>query len=208
MVSQSFTTRLRDEFIASSALYRSLLMEHEYLVCSKAFRRRPYYIFYATRDNFLHLTGVHSTLKSSQFFEKCLYGTLTESDFSFSSPYLSIHDVIGCAKKKSKALLLLDKLFSQGAVAEEDYRKGHVRADFALAAEGLTLCFTAPDRARPKSILGGNCIRNGEKVDLILRRGRGDELFDEIVLGDRRALADYSSVLEGKLANELLLNAC
>ena len=208
MEHRSFTTRLRDEFVASAALYRSFLMEHEYLVCSKAFSLHPYYICYGTKDNFLHLTGVHTHLRNSQFYEKCLYGTLTEADFNFISPYLSTRDVIGCAKKKSKALLLMENIFKEGAVAEENYRKGHVRADFAIAAEGVTFCFAAPDRARPKSVLGGNCIRNGNKVDLVLRKRRGAELFDEIIVGNMETLEEYREAISAHLDEKIILNTC
>ncbi len=208
MIHGSISTRLKEEFISSSRLYHEVFIQHEYLVCSSAFQSHPYYIFYGTRDNFLHLTGVHSHLRNSDFFDRCFYGTLAEGDFDFTSQYLSVRDVIGCAKKKSKALLEMDKIFLPGAVAEENYRKGHVRADFAIANGDVTFCFTAPDRARPKSVLGGNCIRSGRPVDLILRKKRSDELFSEIILGTRDILESYRPRMEGKLSDEIILNSC
>ncbi|MCR5732915.1 MAG: hypothetical protein K6G51_08260 [Sphaerochaetaceae bacterium] len=201
MKQNSLKNKLKESYIISAELYKNLFIDNEYLITSSSFQNRDYYIIYGNRDNFLHLTGVHSKLKSAEFFDRAIYGTLTEHDFDFSNPYMNTRDVIGCAKKKAKALLKLESLFQGEIETKESFQKGRIKADLALSNQFLTLLFVAPDRARPKSMLGGNMIKNGGKIDLVLRRKRGEEFFSELIIGSDEKLDEYRPLIGYKLTS-------
>lgn len=51
----SFKTRVKRIAIAESKKYKDLLIDHQYLICSKQFQKRDYYIISGEKDNFLTL---------------------------------------------------------------------------------------------------------------------------------------------------------
>lgn len=71
MVEENFKERVRWEIIKAAEKYKEMYLGYEYLVCSKAFTKRKYYIISAEKDNFQHLTGVHSRVSPQIFFDKC-----------------------------------------------------------------------------------------------------------------------------------------
>lgn len=83
MTETSFKERIRLAMIEAAREYKETYIDYEYLICSEAFKEREFYIVNAKEDNFQHLTGVHSTLKPKEFFDKCYNGTLQEEDFDF-----------------------------------------------------------------------------------------------------------------------------
>ena len=95
-----FKERVRQVVISCAQIYKQYYMEYEYLVCSEAFKKNKYYKFYATKDNYLHLTGVHSNLKPAQFFNKCLDDTLSVNDFDFIKKGQTESAVKGIVRKK------------------------------------------------------------------------------------------------------------
>lgn len=78
-----FSQRVKETVIQCANLYKKYYVEYEYLLCSKAFEKNQYYIVSAHEDNYLHLTGLHTNLDATTFFEKCYKGILEESDFDF-----------------------------------------------------------------------------------------------------------------------------
>lgn len=76
-----FRERVRRTLISSAQIYQHIFVEYDYLMLSADFRIRSYYIVSADQDNFLHLTGVHTTLSASEFFCKCISGSLQQDDF-------------------------------------------------------------------------------------------------------------------------------
>ena len=85
----SFKQRVCQSIIDQSKIYKKVFIDRQYLICSKCFTNRKYYILVANKDNYLHLVGIHTTLTPSEFFEKCFNDTLTENDFDFSKGYIS-----------------------------------------------------------------------------------------------------------------------
>ena len=63
-----------------------------------------YYIVSAHEDNYLHLTGVHTNLGASAFFQKCYDGTLEENDFDFNKDGQSESEIKGSVRRKINAL--------------------------------------------------------------------------------------------------------
>ena len=99
-----FKTKVKDKLIRCAEIYKSVFMDYEYLICSTAFKIKPYYIISATKDNYLHLTGVNTKLKASEFFSKCITKTLTESDFDFIKKNQTEKEVKGYVRKKMHVL--------------------------------------------------------------------------------------------------------
>ena len=79
--------------IQCSKKYKKYYVDYEYLICSSAFAICSYYIIAAHKDNYLHLTGLHTSLDASNFFEKCYEGTLEETDFEFCKNGLAEKEV-------------------------------------------------------------------------------------------------------------------
>ena len=77
----SFKTRVKDTAISIAPDYYSYYVCRDYLLISDAFKNSPYYIVRTEKDNYLHLVGVSIKLSATAFFDKCLNGTLDESDF-------------------------------------------------------------------------------------------------------------------------------
>ena len=79
---KSFKERVKDTVIQNANSYKRYFVNYEYLLCSEAFVNNEYYIVSAYEDNYLHLTGLHTSLDAATFFEKCYKGTLEENDFA------------------------------------------------------------------------------------------------------------------------------
>ena len=119
-----FKERVRQVVISFAPIYKQFFMDYEYLVCSKAFKLKGYYVFYATKDNYLHLTGVHSNLRPALFFQKCLDGSLTENDFDFKKKGQKESEVKGTVRKKIQVLPMMQSILEEGVMAEESFSKG------------------------------------------------------------------------------------
>ena len=68
----SFKQRVCQSIIDQSKIYKKVFIDRQYLICSKCFTNRKYYILVANKDNYLHLVGVHTALTPSEFFENVL----------------------------------------------------------------------------------------------------------------------------------------
>ena len=79
---KSYKERVKDIVIQNANSYKRYFVDYEYLLCSEAFVNNEYYIVSAYEDNYLHLTGLHTSLDAATFFEKCYKGTLEENDFA------------------------------------------------------------------------------------------------------------------------------
>lgn len=62
-----FKTRVKQIAIAESKKYKDLFIDHQYLICSKKFQKRDYYIISGEKDNFLHLVGINTYLSAAAF---------------------------------------------------------------------------------------------------------------------------------------------
>ena len=181
-------------------------MWSEYLVCSEAFKKNPYYIIGAHTSNYEHLTGVSSALSADEFFNKCLEGTLQEDDFAFFKKGQSEVEVKGSVRRKINALPNLSSLFEAETLVEEDFVKNRVKCTFAAGKTACTLGFASSFPSKPQSLMKGNQL-NADKAktaELVLRRKRGESVFDEIVFGDNEAIAKYISKIQPLLSERLI----
>ena len=199
----SFKERVRLTIIEMSKQYKEKYVDYEYLICSSGFKNKQYYIVDAEKDNYQHLTGVHSALSASDFFEKCYSGTLDENDFDFNKNGQSEKEVKGTVRRKIKVLPNMMTMFENAVNAEEDFQKNKVSCSFATADGKCTLGFTDTNKARPKSLISGNELSNPAQVELVLRKKAGNDFFDEIVYGDKVSLTQYREKIEDILSEDL-----
>jgi len=204
MAEESFKERIRLEMIKAAKAYKETYVDCEYLICSEAFVQKNYYIVDAKEDNFQHLTGVHSKLSAQSFFDRCIQGALSDTDFDFIRDGQEEKDVKGTVRRKIKVLPNMMELFREGLKAEESFKKNRVICSFATADDKCTLGFYGTLKARPRSLIKGNGLKNPKPVELVLKRKSGTELFDEIVIGDETVLHKYKEQLRGLLTEHLL----
>jgi len=204
MAEETFKGRVRRELIAAAKNYKEIYVDYEYLICSKAFVEQEYYIVCAEKDNFQHLTGVHSLLSPQIFFDKCYEGTLQEEDFDFMKKGQDKKSAKGTIRRKIQVLPDMMGLFKSGLQAEESFRKNKVCCSFATADGNCTVGFSESAKARPKSLLKGNELRKPRTVDLVFRRTAGAMHFDEMIVGNEESLENYKEKIASLLAGSML----
>lgn len=69
---KSFKTRVKEEAVRCSKIYKDLFVDYDYLLCSEAFTDAEYYIIQAHEDNYEHLTGVGTNLKAATFLNDAI----------------------------------------------------------------------------------------------------------------------------------------
>ena len=205
MAAQSFKERVTQTAISQAKIYEQVFLKYEYLLCSKAFHNRPYYIVSAHADNYRHLIGVNTVISAENFFEKCINGTLAEEDFDFNKKGQPEKETKGAVRDKLIALPQFLSMMSKPLVAEEAFIKNRVHCIFAATDRSATVGFAAADKSKPMTLLRGDRLdpSKSSSVDLILRRRAGTALFDEIVYGDETKIAEYIEGIQMLLSEEL-----
>lgn len=72
MSKESFKEHVCMEIIKAAKQYKKIYVDYEYLICSEAFIKKDYYIIAAEKDNFQHLTGVHSKINAQSFLIRAM----------------------------------------------------------------------------------------------------------------------------------------
>ncbi|MDE7290733.1 MAG: hypothetical protein K2N58_01680 [Treponemataceae bacterium] len=165
--------------------YKTIFLDYEYEISSKAFSNEKSYIISATKSNFLHLTGVNTKLSAEQFFNKAFDKSLRVNDFDFCKKCQNKTMVKGSVRRKVGFLPFLENIFSAETLAEENFVKGRVVCMLAVSENAFTLGFIAtPTKCRPKTLLKGNLLKNPCKIDSIRRRRKGGQDFEDFISGN------------------------
>ena len=182
----TFKARVHREIIAGAAIYKKVFIDYDYLIHSKYFNNKPYYIIRADKSNYAHLTGVNSLISAQDFFDACLDGALREDAFDFSSKRKSEKEVMGSVRRKIQILPSLAMIFENKLYAEENFTKGKITCSLATADNTLTIGFAESNILRPKTLLKSNELdcKRAVEVTLVLRRERGTHLFDTVIQRD------------------------
>ena len=204
---KSFSQRVKETVIQCADLYKKYYVEYEYLLCSKAFEKNEYYIVSAHGDNYLHLTGLHTKLDATSFFNKCCNGALEESDFDFCKKGQNEKDVKGSVRRKINSLPSIMNMFSTETSVEEDVEKNRIRCSLAAGNVSATLGFFVAGNAKPMTLLKGNELNlsKAKNLDLVLRRRPGETKFSEIIVGSCEQLLEHKSALNALLSEELCM---
>lgn len=146
----SFKERVKNIAIEEALNYKSIFVDKEYLVFSKQFINKPYYIISANPDNYLHLIGVNSHLSAKSFFNKCINKTLSTDDFDFIKPNSDGRVIKGSVRRKIKMLPSLKSLFDSNLLFEENFKRNNVVCAIATSDNLITFGFTNGSKSRPK----------------------------------------------------------
>ena len=194
----SFKTRVRDTLVSCAKMYYSYYVCRDYLVISDAFSQRPYYIISAEKDNFLHLTGVSTSLSGRAFFDRCLDGSLSEDDFELSTYGQDERASKGTIRRKMNSLPYISGLLSGGSLVEEGFQKNTVYCSLASSDGSCTMGFVAVPVGRPKTLLKGNELNpaKSEKLKIVLSKARTESRYSTVEVGNDEALLQNYSILE------------
>lgn len=203
MQEESFKEHVRKEIIRLSKEYKKIYLDYEYLICSAAFEKSDYYMIVAEADNYKHLTGINSKMDAKIFFEKCYNELLKETDFDFIKVGQNEKAVKGTVRRKIKVLPNMMNIFKSDIQVEENFTKNRIMCSFATADGNCTIGFAEGKKARPKSLIKGNELKNPKAVDLILRRVKENKKFDEIIVGDISILNQYKDKVGEIVSSEL-----
>ena len=186
---KSFKERVRDVAVAVAPKFKSELVEYDYLVCSKAFEL-GYKVIRTDGNNFMHLVGISSELGATEFWNRCINGTLGEDDFELKREGRSEKEVRNTVRRKIKILDFVPDIFTQRLSVEENFCKNNVECAFATSDNSLTLGFASS--GRPKSLMKSNELSDKAKdVDLIFRRPRHSDEEFVLYFGDAELIAEY-----------------
>ena len=155
-----FKETIKDRLIESARKYQSLInkkivLTSEYFVVKKEYVLR----FYET--NFLHLTGIKTSLSPLDFFNKCLHGTITFDDFDCDST----HQLKGLVRLKTRNLFRIDTFFDKEIEVQEDFKKGIIKCLLGTSNNICTIGFAdAKYCLRPKTILDKNHLDKSRTI--------------------------------------------
>lgn len=202
----SFKERVKNVAISEAKKYRDVYVNYEYIVCSEIFTQKDFYLLSSEKNNYQHLTGVNALISPASFFDKCIDGTLTEDDFNFDKRGQSVGEVKGTVRRKIKNLPDMMDIMNGKLIVQESFRKNRVTCSFATFDGRCTIGFTYGDKSRPQTLLKGNQIdttKSGD-VSLLLRRSRGEEKFNEMLIGEEKDLLKYQETLSEYLGESLI----
>ena len=202
----SFKTRVKDIAIQYSKDYYDYYVCNDYLIISDTFSHSPYYIISAEEDNYLHLIGVSTNLSASNFFDKCLDGTLTENDFEISSNTQNEKSIKGSIRRKISALPHITNLLNTSSLVEENFQKNNIHCTIASSDGSCTLGFIATPKARPKTLLKGNelDVSKSKPIRLVLSKQRGTQKFSIIESGTLSELYSNLNIISNLVGDEIL----
>lgn len=206
----SFKTRVLNTIIQCAKQYNTFYVEQNHLLVSNAFKKKPYYIIQAEKDNFLHLTGVSTSLSAVDFFDKAMDGTLAESDIQLITHGKSEKDSKGTIRQKIKNLTSITAVVGRSCMVQEDFKRNAVLCTFASANAQCTVGFIAtPKLARPKSLLYGNVVdpTQSAPIKLALAKARSDQKYSSIEIGTINDVADNLTLIQEFLSDSLITQA-
>ena len=137
-----FKIRIREQLIEAAQDYFKLT-SITIVVESDEFVHQKRYLLKFNKSNFLHLTGVYSSLSANEFFDKCFNGTVALEDFDSNEQKNK-----STIKKKMKNLVNLSTSFNNEILVQEDFIKNRIVCKIATS-----------DNERPIGFVDGNyCV--------------------------------------------------
>lgn len=88
-------------------------------------------------------------------------------------------------------------MFGSSTMIEEDFVKNRIRCSFATESSNVTLGFVVDGKAKPMTLLKGNELNSSKakRLELVLRRRKGEDKFSEILVGTEETLNGYRECL-------------
>ena len=146
--------------LIDSAQSYFLLLKNELIIRSKRFVNSSEYKLRFFETNFLHLTGLKTTLTSKEFYDRCYTGTILESDYS-----LGLNNDRKTVKRKLKNLVNIGLFFKQEIMVQETFIKNQIVCRIATSDGKCTIGFVdAKYYLRPKTILANNHLDQKQPI--------------------------------------------
>ena len=164
MENQSFKETIKNLLIESAKKYQ-FLVKTKIEITSDGFAMKKTYVIRFYETNFLHLTGVKTTLSSFDFYKACCGGTIRLEDFDCDSS----KELKGIIRKKMKNLVNIDSFFKSAIEVQEDFKKNSIKCLLGASDNKCTIGFAnAKYCVRPQTILDKNHL-DKEKPIIIVR---------------------------------------
>lgn len=175
----SFKTRVKQTLEECAVDYLNNFIGKKYVIYSKCFTKNNYYTIDAKKDNYLHLTGVITNLKAEAFFDKCIRGTLQESDFD-----LGDRSRRGSIRRKINVLKAAVNIFDGNCLinVQETFIKNNVACSLATSDGTFTLGFILERNSKPFTLLKGNELYSSNPAELIIERGIDEQAITRIII--------------------------
>lgn len=151
METKSFKENVLDSILTGAKSYQHLL-GFDFVVRSDTFRFRSEYVIRFHADNFLHLTGVDTSLSPKEFFFKAVDGSLSLDDFDCeATPQQK-----GTVRLKARNIRNIGTFFDRILAVQEKLVSGRVICLLAATDGTFTLGFTGGKTVNPMSLLNKN----------------------------------------------------
>lgn len=199
----SFKERVKNCAIENSVDFKKNFIDKEYCICSDVFPEK-YFIIKALEENYLHLVGVSTSLPANAFFKKCINKTLTENDFDFTKRGVRKNELKGAVREKIRVLPSMVGIFNnKKALIQYGFNKNKINCVFASSDNQCTLGYAAS--GHPKSLLRGQYLDNSKskKIDILLSKEKGKELFDKIEWSNTSYAEDYLPIIDNIITEEI-----
>ena len=127
---------IKEKLIKAANEYCKLI-NNDFIIASNQFIYQKEYLLRFHKGNFLHLTGVETNLKAKDFYEKCICGTISLTDFDCDST----NEIKGKVKEKLKNLVTIGEFFEKTLVFQELFKKNRIECKLASSDGKCTLDF-------------------------------------------------------------------
>lgn len=154
---------IRKALIASAQSY-FVLLDKEITLYSNLFKAKRMYKLKFFETNFLHLTGLTTTLSSMEFFNKCLSGVIQDNEYCLGPKYDR-----RTIKRKLKHLVNIGQFFAQEIMVQESFVKNKIVCRVATSDGECTVGFVdGKYYLRPQTILANNHLNPSEPIYYVL----------------------------------------
>ena len=166
----AFKESIQQKLIAAAKEY-SKLIGVDFVIKSDEFKYRSEYLLRFHKDNFLHLTGINTKLKATEFFDECFNGTISMENFDCDSS----EELKGKVREKLKNLVTIGDFFDRELIFQEMFEKNRVKCKIASSDDKYTLGFISINKTvhvpltllNRKQITEENGIRNFRIVRIV-----------------------------------------
>ena len=154
-----FKENVRKQLLVAAQEYFSLLNK-TIIIKSKHFEFQKIYVIKFDKTTFLHLTGVISTLKAGDFFEKCYNSSISIDDFDYDEVKNKTN-----IKNKLRCLVTISTMFNKELFAQEHFEKNRVICKIATSDGSYTIGFIGGAHCvYPKTVLNKNRLNESKPI--------------------------------------------
>lgn len=178
---------IRNNIISAAQVYKNSLVGRYYLY---VFENNYFEMYYGT-DNFLHLTGVGTELRASQFYELAKEGKLQSGQLFFNQRF-----PLTTAMKKTAHLIHLEKFVKEGYFIAKNLKTASVFYPYAITNIDQSVLLGLKEEMEkevyiPKSFrIKGNIFEkvtenNLFEINYILSKIDGERGYDRVLYQER-----------------------